>query len=49
MKSWLKRMESLAEGGLGVYVYYYPSTPLRLAHVLGAFPGAHGVAQWFLG
>ena len=37
------RVADLLRGGLGVYVYYYPGMPIRLAHALGSFPGSFGV------
>jgi hypothetical protein len=37
--------EALIGEGLGVYVYYYPSIPLRAAHVKGEYPGSYGVAN----
>ena len=38
-----KKVEDLFRDGLGVYVYYYPGMPIRLAHALGSFPGSFGV------
>lgn len=38
-----KKVEVLLQDGLGVYVYYYPGMPIRLAHALGSFPGSFGV------
>jgi hypothetical protein len=38
-----QRVERLLREGLGVYVYYYPGMPVRLAHALGSFPGSFGV------
>ena len=38
-----KKVEGLLRDGLGVYVYYYPGMPIRLAHALGSFPGSFGV------
>lgn len=38
-----KKVEGLLRDGLGIYVYYYPGIPIRLAHALGSFPGSFGV------
>ena len=38
-----KKVEGLLRDGLAVYIYYYPGTPIRLAHALGSFPGSFGV------
>ena len=38
-----KKVEGLLAEGLGVYLYYYPGRPIRLAHALGDFPGSFGV------
>jgi len=38
-----KKVEGLLRDGLGIYVYYYPGIPIRLAHSLGSFPGSFGV------
>ncbi len=35
------RLDELIAKGLGVFVYYYPGTPLRAAHARGMFPGSH--------
>lgn len=36
-----ERLADLIPKGLGVFVYYYPGTPLRAAHARGMFPGSH--------
>ncbi|WP_158019674.1 hypothetical protein [Mycolicibacterium rhodesiae] len=38
-----EKVDGFLADGLGVYVYYYPGTPVRLAHALGDFPGSFGV------
>ena len=38
-----RRVSGLVDSGLAVYVYHFPSTPIRLAHARGEFPGAFGV------
>lgn len=37
------RLEHISQHGLAVYVYYYPSTPLRAGHQVGKFPGSFGI------
>jgi len=36
-----ERLDDLVKKGLGVFVYYYPGTPLRAAHARGVYPGSH--------
>jgi hypothetical protein len=36
-----ERLDDLVRKGLGVFVYYYPGTPLRAAHARGLYPGSH--------
>jgi hypothetical protein len=40
-----EKVGGLLTDGLCVYVYYYPGTPIRLAHALGDFPGSFGVGS----
>ena len=39
----LERFDHLVARDLGVYIYYYPTLPLRAAHAAGSFPGASGI------
>lgn len=39
----VERCKELVAGGLGVYIYYLPGSPLRAAHALNWFPGSGGV------
>ncbi len=39
----LDRFDDLVARDLGVYVYYYPTLPVRAAHIAGSFPGASGI------
>jgi hypothetical protein len=38
-----ERLRQAAQEGLAVYVYYYPSLPIRAAHVVGQFRGSFGI------
>jgi hypothetical protein len=40
------RLGRLIQRGLGVFVYYYPGSPVRAAHARGMFPGSHEPG-WF--